>query len=107
MRLLLAAVLILGKALQGWFGEAGVLALAAASGATDVDAITLSLARMSQVDLALRVAAMGLVIAASVNSIVKAGMAAVIGGRGVGRRVGLPLLGSAIGGVLSAWWWIW
>lgn len=105
--LLLTLVLLLGNALQSGFGEAGVLSLAAASGVADVDAITLSLARMSQDDLAVRVAVMGLVIAASVNNIVKAGMAAVIGGRVVGRRVGLPLLGSAIGGVLSAWWWIW
>lgn len=105
--LLLALVLLLGKALQGAFGEAGVLSLAAASGVADVDAITLSLARMSQDDLAVHVAVTGVVIAASVNSVVKAGMAAVVGGRAVGRRVGLPLIFSAVGGVLSTWWWVW
>ncbi|MEJ2176243.1 MAG: MgtC/SapB family protein, partial [bacterium] len=41
--LLLAVVMLLGKALQELSGEAGVLVLAAASGVADVDAITLSL----------------------------------------------------------------
>ncbi len=105
--LLLALVLLLGNALQSGFGATGVLALAAASGVADVDAITLSLARMSQDDLAIRVTVMGVVTAASVNSLVKAGMAAAIGGLDVARRVGLPLVASAVGGVLSAWWWVW
>lgn len=105
--LLLALVMLLGKALRNWFGEAGVLALAAASGVANVDAITLSLARMSQDDLVLPVAVTGIVIAAAVNSLVKGGMAASIGGRKFGLRVGLPLLGSAIGGLVSAWSWVW
>jgi uncharacterized membrane protein (DUF4010 family) len=103
--LLLALVMFLGKALQNHFGETGVLALAAASGVTDVDAITLSLARMSGEDLALRVAVMGVIVAASVNSLTKAIMAAVIGGRNIGFRVGLPLLLSAIGGLLTVYYY--
>lgn len=105
--LLLAVVMVLGKALQQWFGEAGVLALAAASGVADVDAITLSLARMSQDDLALRIAVTGIVIAAAVNSLIKGGMAAFIGGRHIAIRVGLPLLGSAVGGLVTVWLWLW
>ncbi len=101
---LLALVMLAGKALQTWFGEAGVLALAAASGIADVDAITLSLARMSQDGLGLRVAAMGIVIAAAVNNLVKGGIAAFIGGNALGLRVGLPLLASAAGGLAAAWW---
>lgn len=105
--LLLTLVMLLGNALQNWFGEAGVLALAAASGVADVDAITLSLARMSQDDLALRVAAMGVLTAAAVNSLAKGGMATIIGGIDIGLRVGLPLLASALGGLISAWFWVW
>jgi uncharacterized membrane protein (DUF4010 family) len=105
--LVLALVMLLGAVLQNRFGESGVLALAAASGVADVDAITLSLARMSAGDLALRVAVMGVVIAASVNSLTKGGMAIVIGGQDIGLRVGLPLLASAIGGLVSAWLWVW
>ncbi len=105
--LLLALVMLLGKALQNWFGEAGVLALAAASGVADVDAITLSLARMSQDELTSRIAVTGIVIAAAVNSLFKSGMAAFVGGRKVGLRVGIPLVGSAMGGLLSVWALIW
>ena len=105
--LLLVLIMLLGNALKEWFGEGGVLALAAASGIADVDAITLSLARMSQSDLVVRVAVMGIVIAAAANNLVKGGMATVIGGRAIGLRVGLPLLASAIGGLLTVWIWVW
>ena len=99
--LLLALVMLLGKALEARFGETGVLALAAASGIADVDAITLSLADMSNETLASHVAITGIVIAAAVNSVAKAIMAAVAGGREIARRVGLPLLASAVAGVLT------
>lgn len=105
--LLLAVVMLLGKALQNWFGDAGVLILAAASGIADVDAITLSLSRMSQDDLALQIAVTGIVIAASVNGLIKTGMATFIGGRHIGIRVGLPLLSSTLGGGLAVWFWVW
>ena len=103
---LLALVMLLGRALQAWLGEAGVLMLATASGIADVDAITLSLARMSQDELAVRVAVLGIIVAAAVNTVVKGGMATVIGGRHVGLRVGLPLLASAVLGLLAAWFLI-
>ena len=105
--LFLALVMLLGKVLRNLFGASGVLALAAASGVADVDAITLSLARMSQDDLMLHVAVSGIVIAAAMNSLVKGGMAMFIGGRHVGLRVGLPLLGSTVGGLLAVWLWAW
>jgi len=104
---LLALVMLLGRALQAWLGDTGVLMLAAASGVADVDAITLSLARMSQDELAIRVAVTGILIAAAVNSVVKGGMATVIGGRRIGLRVGLPLLISAVTGLLLAWGLMW
>ena len=104
--LLLVLIAILGKALQNWFGDTGVLALAAASGVADVDAITFSLARMSHEDLVLRIAAMGIVVAAAVNNLVKGGIATFIGGKAIGLRAGLPLLASAVGGLVSAWLWL-
>lgn len=105
--LLLACVLFLGRLLRAWFGEAGVLGLAAASGIGDVDAITLSLARMSLHEVALHVGVTGIVIAAAVNSLVKAGMAAAIGGRALGLRVGVPLVASAVAGLVAVWTWHW
>jgi len=102
---LLAVVMLLGKALQEFSGEAGVLVLAAASGIADVDAITLSLARMSGDDLALGAAALGVVIAGAVNSLVKGAMAGVIGGRAIGLRVALPLASAAAAGLVAARLW--
>ena len=104
---LLALVMLLGRALQAWLGETGVLLLATASGLADVDAITLSLARMSQDELAIRIAATGIVIAGAVNSLVKAGMATVIGGRQIGLQVGVPLVASAVAGLSASWFVLW
>jgi uncharacterized membrane protein (DUF4010 family) len=102
--ILLAVILLLGKALQEWAGAAGVLLLAAASGVADVDAITLSLSRLSLSGLALSTAAFGIVVAAAVNSLVKAGIATTIGGRGVGLRVGIPLVLAALAGLAAGWY---
>lgn len=97
---LLALVILASRALTEWFGQTGVWALAAASGVADVDAITLSLARMSQDDLASSTAAVGIVIAATVNSLAKAGLAWGIGGRALGLRVGVPLAVATVAGLV-------
>lgn len=98
---LLVVIMLLGEALTEWFGDAGVLGLAAASGIADVDAITLSLARMSESDLTDTVAVLGIVIAAGMNSVVKGAMALSIGGRRLGLRVLLTLLVAVVGGVVA------
>ncbi|WP_260291408.1 MgtC/SapB family protein [Sedimenticola hydrogenitrophicus] len=105
--LLLAVVMLLGRALKEWFGDAGLLALAAASGVADVDAITLSLARLGPADVDQRVVVLGLLIAASANSLTKAGLASAIGGGRVGLLVGLPLLVSAVTGLALGWLLVW
>lgn len=99
---LLAAVMLLGEMLRHMFGDAGLLALAAASGITDVDAITLSLSRMSLSDVAVSVAVLGIVVAAAANTLAKAVMAAAIGGRAVGVRVASVLIASALSGLAVA-----
>jgi uncharacterized membrane protein (DUF4010 family) len=104
---LLMVILVLGRALQAWFGDAGLLALAAISGITDVDAITLSLARMSGGDVTMRICATGIVLAGAANSLAKGGLAAIIGGRGIGAQAGLPLLLAAFGGLAATWLWVW
>lgn len=97
---LLALVMLLGKALVEWVGDAGVYALAAASGIADVDAITLSLSAMSGEELAERTVALAIVIAASVNSLAKAALAGFVGGRELGLKVGLPLGVAVAAGLL-------
>jgi uncharacterized membrane protein (DUF4010 family) len=101
---LLAVVMLLGKALSAWAGDLGLWALAAASGIADVDAITLSLSRMSQSEISLQVAVIGIMIAASANSLTKGGMALAIGGRALGWRVLLPLGIGALLSLVVAFW---
>lgn len=73
--------------LENWFGDAGIYAAAALSGTNDVDALTISVARMVGTDLTGAVAANAIFIAVSVNTVVKGGIAAVVGGTGLGLRV--------------------
>lgn len=101
---LLALVMLLGKALVEWVGDAGVYALAAASGVADVDAITLSLSAMSGQELTERTVALAIVIAASVNSLAKAALAGFVGGRELGLKVGLPLGVAVAAGLLLAFY---
>lgn len=98
--LLLAAIMLLAKAMTHWFGDYGIYVLALLSGITDVDAITLSLSGMAGDSVSQEVAARGITLAALVNTLVKAGMALFIGGLALGARVGLVALGvAAIGGI--------
>lgn len=100
---LLVAILLLGKFLQEWLGDLGIYVLAATSGIADVDAITLSLTRMSQDTLALQTAVIGIVIAAATNNLVKAGIAGAIGRRELGTRVAGPMVLSLVAGLAVAW----
>jgi len=69
--LLLVAVMLAAKGFQQWFGDAGLFAVAAISGITDVDAITLSVARLARSELDGTVAVQAIVVAACVNTLVK------------------------------------
>lgn len=100
---LLTAILLLGEFLSNWLGEAGIYALAATSGVADVDAITLSLTRMSNNSLAMNTAVIGIVIAAATNNLVKSGMAGFIGNRHTGLLVGVPMVLSLAAGLMVAW----
>lgn len=75
---LLAVILLLTRALTDWLGDSGVYILAVVSGLMDVDAITLSLAKMAQGEIAPQVAAMGILIASVTNTLVKGVIFAVI-----------------------------
>jgi uncharacterized membrane protein (DUF4010 family) len=101
--ILLTAILLLGDFLKNWLGDTGIYMLAATSGIADVDAITLSLTRMSNNGLAMDAAVMGIVIAAATNNLVKSGMAWVIGNRQTGLYVAGPMLLSLGAGLLVAW----
>ncbi|MGF1908332.1 MgtC/SapB family protein [Vibrio kasasachensis] len=92
----LAVIMLLSHALSDWFGSAGTLILAALSGITDVDAISLALGRQSTQHLSVTTAALGIIIAASVNTIVKMGMVVSIGDKQLWKRVA-PVMISCVG----------
>jgi uncharacterized membrane protein (DUF4010 family) len=100
---LLTAILLLGEFLGNWLGDAGIYVLAATSGIADVDAITLSLTRMSNNNLAMSTAVIGIVIAAATNNLVKSALASFIGNRQTGLLVGVPMVLSLGAGLLVAW----
>ena len=82
-----AVVLVAVKIAQDNFASDAVYAVAAIAGLTDVDAITLSMAEFAKGG-ATHVAVTAIVIAAVVNTLVKCGIAYVLGGAALGK----PLL---------------
>jgi uncharacterized membrane protein (DUF4010 family) len=104
--LLFAVVLLASKAASTHLGTAGTYAAGVLAGATDVDAITLSMASLAGGQVPERVAATTIFLGVAVNSLVKGIMALVAGGLPFGRRVlaaqGAALLAGAAG--LAASW---
>jgi uncharacterized membrane protein (DUF4010 family) len=84
---LFTAVLLISRAGLEWFGERATYVTGLLAGTTDVDAITLSMAQLAgkgQIsDLA---AGVTVFLAAVSNTIVKAGMTLVVGGRDYARK---------------------
>lgn len=81
----IALIMLAVAAFRLIWGDAGVLFLSGLSGIVDVDAIAVSLARMNSAD---GLAASAILLAAVVNTFSKAILAAWLGGRAVGLRVG-------------------
>jgi uncharacterized membrane protein (DUF4010 family) len=104
---LVFAVVLLGSKFAALrLGAAGSYAAGLAAGSTDVDAITLSMARLAGAEVAPRVAATTIFLGTVSNTVVKATMAWVVGGPSFGRLaspgLALMLLAGA-GGVVLAW----
>lgn len=96
---LLAVVVLLGRFAAERFGDAGVLGVAAVSGIADLNAITLSIARMESDAVAARIAAFAIVLATTSNAVFKALLCAGMGGVALGVRAGLPLLATCAAGL--------
>lgn len=92
---ILAVVILVATALHEWLGAGGVYIAAAISGIADVDAITISLARMAREAEDAGAMMHGIVIAVLVNTLFKGLLAAGIAGRGMALRV-LPAMLPAI-----------
>ena len=85
---LITVILLVAKAVASQAGNAGLFLLAAVSAIADVDALTLSMARLAGRQVASGDAATAILIAASMNTASKAAMAAFVGGRRIGTIVG-------------------
>ena len=88
--LLYGVVLLVSRAAQMYFGDTGIMISSILSGVADVDAITLSMAELSNTGgLDLTTAARAIVVATMSNTLVKGGIA-LVGGSSVLRSVLWP-----------------
>ncbi|MBA3459490.1 MAG: MgtC/SapB family protein [Deltaproteobacteria bacterium] len=96
-----AVVLLASRAAVEYVGDGGLYLAAALGGSTDVDAITVSTAKLAQSTISHDVATITICIGIAVNTIVKAGLAIGLGGSALGKRVSLTgllvLLGGGVG----------
>jgi uncharacterized membrane protein (DUF4010 family) len=100
---LLAAVLIGSAMAQDALGSAGFIASAAISGLVDVDAIDLAATRMaSNGELDIGVAAVGVTVAVAANTLVKAAIAWISGGRKFGADIAKIFAVAIVAGVIVA-----
>lgn len=101
------AILFVSKAAQTHFGSSGMYVASALAGLTDVDAVTLSMARLELEGLDRREAVTNILLAAGMNTLVKAGMTVALGGWALGRRT-LPAFAAmlAAGAAGVAWLWL-
>jgi uncharacterized membrane protein (DUF4010 family) len=93
--LVFAVILFVSKAAQYYLGNSGVFLAAAAAGTTDVDAITLSMANLARGTIGHATASTAIIIAITVNTVVKAGMAVSLGAPSL-RRYTLPGFGAVL-----------
>lgn len=101
---LYAVVIFISKVLIDRASEGALSVVGAVSGINDVDAITLAMAdEVARQGLDPRIAAQAVLAAVIVNTLVKAGMAVVLGSKALGRSVAGTLVPAA---VLGAVGWI-
>ncbi|TXL69270.1 DUF4010 domain-containing protein [Vineibacter terrae] len=100
----IAVVMVLSKLAVDRLGEQAVLVLAAVSGIADVDALNLSMARLAGNGIAIHTAALAIAIAVAVNTLVKAGFAAVVGTLRTGLIVGVTSVAAIAAGAVAAVW---
>jgi uncharacterized membrane protein (DUF4010 family) len=97
-----AVVLLAAKAATTYFGNGATYLTGILAGSTDVDAITLSMARLTQTgNIGIPVAVTTILLGVASNTLVKAGMSGVAGGWAFGRRIALLFSGLLVLGALG------
>ena len=102
--LLFGIVTIVAKAAETYLGATGLYVAGAVAGATDVDAIALSMAnRATTTPESIKIAAYTIVIAVISNTLVKAGMVAFMGAPEMRRTIVLVTLVLFLAAAVGAW----
>jgi len=104
LALVIAVIMVAAKIAVGAAGQAGVLLIAALSGIADVDAVTISMARLVGQSITIELAAQAIILAVAVNTLSKAVIAASTGGSGVAWPVGLTSV-AAVAGLTAGMFW--
>jgi uncharacterized membrane protein (DUF4010 family) len=100
LALFIAIVMLAAELIRHALGGVGVLLVGAVSGVADVDAVTISMARLGGTSVALETAAQAIVIAVAVNTISKVAIASWTGGAKVTVPVGL-ISAAAVAGLVT------
>ncbi|MBP7778646.1 MAG: DUF4010 domain-containing protein [Acidobacteria bacterium] len=100
MAVLFQIVIYIVDAAQAWFGQAGLLTSAAALGLTDVDALTVTMARGVSARAGIEDAARAIAVGVLANTVLKGGIAVVVG-RGAFRAITAATL-AGVGALLAA-----
>jgi len=100
---LLALIMWLTRLLQTGFGHSGIFLLAGISGISDVDAITLSLSRLVGKGVTAQSAGLGILLAATANTVVKGVIVAAISGGEMARWVAGAFLVLIFSGLIGIW----
>jgi uncharacterized membrane protein (DUF4010 family) len=101
--LFLGAVIVAGRAIGQWLGAAGAIVGAAIVGLVDVDAITVSMARLAPATLTARDAATAILVAVATDTISKIGIGAAIGGGRFAIEISIMAALSLIAAAVAAW----
>ena len=104
---LLALIMALSTLLAAWAGSKGAIALAAVSGLVDVDAISLSLARLSPGALSADSAAIAILVAVVANSVAKVVLGSTAGGLRFGKLLAAALAATLAVAALGLWLAVW
>jgi len=101
----LTALFVAVPWLQSMFGDAGIYAAAALSGLTDVDAISLTLARKSDSSISASAASLGIVVAATCNTLVKAILSSTFSKGALTRSTSAWLLLAGVAATTTQFMW--
>ncbi len=98
---LLALIMALAQGISTWAGAKGAIALAAVSGIVDVDAISISMARLAPRGLDAESAAYAILVAVTVNSATKVVLGSTAGGLRLGKLLAAGLAAAFIAGAVG------